>query len=233
MPIERRLESRKIVDQANEFIRERFDAPRDIISLMRMQYGRLFLVTDGLRELKAKKVLDLGCGARPRASGGDQIERRMHDPRMYEAWFARFAAACGAEEVKGVDRRGSSDENYQHIQADLSNPSVLENKELFPDDHFDIVNSSAFLVPSHKVMTHARGLDVTAPELLSEFNDAQLLYIDKQLEKQVLRVLKEGGFFLYNDVIFKKEKGEFMPVSSAELVASVGLPVLATPLEKK
>lgn len=209
----------QIVDQAQKEIDSQFPTEDTINSLMRFQYFRLSIVTSNFTELQGKKILDIGCGAKA-ASTAPQEERRKG---MYEPWFARFAAVCGAD-VIGIDRRKSEGENFVHLQADIAKPETLQQ---FSDTSFDIVNSSAFLVPKKRQAADSLGINVTAPELLSRLSDEELELLDDAITKQVMRILKEGGYFFYNERIYQKRGDELRAAPNlAILVAEHGFPVM-------
>ncbi len=211
-------QSQSIVNDAQRQLDKEFPADDTINSLMRFQYFRLSLVTSNFRELQGKKILDIGCGAKARPNA--ILEERRTG--MYEPWFARFASVCGAE-VTGIDRRKSEGENYTHIQADIAKSDTLKT---FADASFDIVNSSAFLVASQK-MEDSRGLQVTAPELLGEYSDEDLDQLDRDIVQEVKRLLKEGGYFFYNERIYQKIHGELSAAPETSiLLAEQGFPPL-------
>jgi hypothetical protein len=206
-----------IVDDAQRQMDIQYPAESTINKLMRFQYFRLAIVTSNFTELKGKKVLDIGCGAKASPRNGGIEERRKG---MYEPWFARFATVCGAE-VTGIDRRKSEGENYTHIQADIAKTDVLK---LLDDESFDIVNSSAFLVNSQK-LDDARGILTTAPELLREYGDEDLDRLDHAITAEVTRILKEEGYFFYNERIYQKVKGELHAMQHIPtLIAEHGFP---------
>lgn len=209
-----------IVDAAQEEIDTSFPAHDTVDTLMRTQYLRLHLVTNGFIDLAGKQILDIGCGAKASQNSVLNEERRRGD---YEPWFCRFAAACGAK-VTGIDRRKSEGENFRHLQSDIKNPQTLEQ---FDPDSFDIVNSSAFLVPPKKEATHALGMNVTAQELL-DLTDSELERLDEAIIQQVTRILKDEGYFLYNERIYQKKNGELHAAPNvATLLAQMGFPAKA------
>ncbi len=200
----------KIVNASQEIIDRQFPAQDTIDSLMRLQWLRIHLVSNGFTELAGKNILDIGCGARSDfslASPKNVLERRpTHETpstQMYEPWFCRFAAACGAN-VIGIDRRPSAGENFTHVHANIAKPETLGS---YPAEYFDIVNSSAFLVTAARRAVDARGMYPEAPEFY-DVGDKELEKLDDNITKEVARMLKEGGYFLYNEVIYKKEGGK-------------------------
>lgn len=209
-------ESQRIVNEAQGIIDQLYPVVDTIDSLMRTQYLRIYWVTEGLRELRGKKILDLGCGARAvPAKLGEEEHRHTH----YEPWFARFASACGAE-VTGIDRRPSPNEIYDHQEADITKPGTLQ----FLNGSFDIVNSSGLLIGPHRLQD-ASGLNVTAPELLETMGDSELKKLDDHITQEVTRILREGGYFLYNESVFQKQQGKLQPVERLALMLEQGIPM--------
>ncbi len=181
------------------------------------QYRRLYAVTAGFSKLKGMKVLDVGCGAK--GEWGDEYHRRS----LYsEPWFARFAALAGAD-VIGIDKRKSEDEVYKH---DASEITIEQTLQKYPSDTFDIVNTSAFLVPVHKQKEHSMNIEVTPLEMLNKYSDADLAQLDDNLCNEALRVLKEGGYFLYNETIFQKHQGQFRNIPRETLFLELGIDLI-------
>ncbi|NOS68064.1 MAG: class I SAM-dependent methyltransferase [Candidatus Peribacteraceae bacterium] len=229
-----KAEEQNIVDAASAVIDKEFQlSPTERVDgLMNFQWHRLHVVTNGFTNLPKMRILDIGCGAKPRDGSEftDVANRGEHAgflPRMYEPWFARFAAACGAN-VTGIDRRPSPGENYEHKKIELKDASdCAALLREFDDDSFDLINSSAFLVAPSRIKEDSRwGGDVTAPELIDRLTHDQLEDLDVAITGEVKRMLKEGGYFLYNQSIYRKlnnqlEKQPDLMVSLAEF----GMPV--------
>ncbi len=224
MSSSRHREAQRLVDKAQEEIDTRFPPPVESINRkMRFQYWRLFWATEGFTRLPGKDILDIGCGARPRPQREGAPLEHSGPGRMYEPWFSRFAAAAGAH-VIGIDRRPSADENYTHVQGNILDPEILDR---FDDKTFDIVNSSAFLVAPYRQKLDALGLNVTAPEILDQLDEKQLTILDERITEQVTRLLRDGGYFFYNESIYRKdEAGVLHSVPRATLVAQEGFPVM-------
>ncbi len=213
-------EEQKFIDQLQKEVQEKYGTKENLLRILRTQYVKIFLVSEGFERLRGKKVLDLGCGsifAEKDVSG-------IAAQRQYEPWFARLAKAAGAD-VIGIDIQPNDTEEFTHVRKDLTKPSVLA---MFPDCAFDIVNSSAFLVPHGKMDTSSRGLDITSPTLYEILRcnalktEKDIKRLDEQINAQVERILKEGGWYIYNEELFVKRNGKLEKVPLDQLMRERG-----------
>ncbi len=215
---EQAFDAQALVNEAQRTMDAEYPAPEGLLltMLLRTQYHRLFAVTDGFKDIAGKKVLDIACGSNKSCA----VYPRNRS-RMYEPWFARFAGIMGAE-VMGIDRRESDpDRHYHFLQGDFVKPTTLD---IFDAELFDIVNNSAFLVAPSRIDADAKSTLPTTPELLFHHSDSSLERIDDTITKQVLRILKESGYYLYNESIYQKVGGQFVRKKLQDFLANLPHP---------
>jgi hypothetical protein len=154
----------------------------------------LFSLYDVLKSegVVGKQVLDLGCGSRVQTSYDND-----------EPWLARILQAYGTD-VVGLDIRDSSNEVYEHIQADLTGERL---DQILDERSFDFVIAKDFF---------------TSPTLLNDPNSTLSDYNTRQLEEffrdismQVFNILNTGGIYI----------PEFVGIKEEEILRGVGFRV--------
>lgn len=215
-----KLTIKLLLNNAKSILEKDFGMPKTtgMVELMRLQYLRLFLATDGFESIQGKKILDIACGSRT-GSPPDGVERRTDN---YEPWFARFAQACGAD-VTGMDRRASAPENYRHMRVDLTNQNDPNGLATLPDESFDIINTSGFLSP--RASKNSSAIDMTDPAINERHTNKQLHDLYVKMTAQVARILCENGFYFENERMYQKKSGVLVEVSASDLLDEVGSPV--------
>ncbi len=139
-----------------------------------------------LLDFKGKSILDLGCGS-----------EKSHD--QCPPWFCRATKEVGAQRVVGIDIASNNGEEFEHYQMDLTNP---ENLSMFGDESFDYANSSRFIFPPEKGAA-------TSPVLLAMTTSKQLGALPTIIQKQIERILKDGGIYMTDEgIVFVKKDGK-------------------------
>ena len=120
-------------------------------------------------DVKNKVILDLGCGSRHSGDSSEYVK--------FEPWLCRFLHELG-EKTIGIDLADLSEENFEHYSMDLSRPGSLD---IIPNDSIDVIHSSGLLDSKARLLAQANNCDT----------------LEENLLKQVPRVLKGNGLFIY------------------------------------
>ena len=156
----------------------------------------------GVEALRGLNILDLGCGSIETSE-----EESMEDEkRNCEPWIARLLHTAGAH-VVGIDLGDLSKEEFEGHRVDLSRSGALD---FLPSSSFDVVH-----------MRNLLDKDASSPRLIQKFainwnsGDMEGMVsreeMEKEIRKQALRLLKDGGVFIYNRTAYKKIDGSFVP----------------------
>lgn len=150
----------------------------------------------GVENLKGKRILDIGSG-----SNFDSFDIEMNQEygahygmgsdagRIFEPWFCRGLLELGAQPV-GIDIGNLDREQFEHHQMDLTYPKSLD---FLPDESFDGINMRLFLSSPELDNTLARHrVDI------KKFK----INFQKELARQIHRLLKKGGVIIHMDNIF-------------------------------
>lgn len=137
--------------------------------------------------LDGRKILDVGCGSN---EGAESLAIRKKGD--YEPWLCRALHLCGARAF-GVDIGGNEGEEFAHYKTDLSDEGALRG--IFGDSH-----SSSF-----DAIVCMNFLGNVSPMLWKSTTPAERQRIKNEVFDDSKRLLKEGGCFLYDYGIYKKE----------------------------
>ena len=187
-----------------EIFRKKYSASERIIKdiIIKLKFERLEEIFGDLENLKDKRILDLGCGSRPRIdlskwaklvesnpsehNDSGKYYQRMGSlvtnmdlvigQRDFEPWLCRILVELGAKPV-GVDIGNLEGEEFEHYQLDLNIEGALN---IFPDKSFDAINMRLLL---------------SSPTFGTPSNE-----IIKELEKQRDRLLKDDGKIIEFDM---------------------------------
>jgi SAM-dependent methyltransferase len=203
---------REYMAELQSTLRYEYDTPESVSHLLRGRNVLLEHFFGSIFALRGRAVLDIGCGSSQTREGSGIA---MNE-RWYEPWFARVMQHAGAH-VTGIDIHDSESEPgrpeaYEHLQRDLTDPRALDD---LPDDTFEVVNSNGFLG------TTDRDQASTSPHLLHQSTEQHLSLrgLDRQIDTQVLRILREGGIYLKNSYVLEKRNGVLQPVTPADYCA--------------
>lgn len=148
--------------------------------------------------LKDKKILDIACGS----NNGAELNATGKKEYDYEPWLCRALHRCGAKAV-GVDIGSNSGEKFEFHWADLSEEGAM--KRIFDqscDSSFDAINSANFL-------------GNVSPRLSAMTTEVDRTRIKTELFQEARRLLKEGGYFLYeHGDIYRKIGGNLVSVEN-------------------
>jgi hypothetical protein len=154
--------------------------------------------SEAYESLRGKKILDLGCG-----SVESYVDNGIFaKPGDYEPWLCRALHRCGAKPI-GVDIHSNDGEVFEHIQADLSKPGALQS--LFDASHhssFDGIVSSMFLKGG------------CSPTLSGMTTGSQRREMEAEIMQDALRLLKDGGIFLFEREKYQKKGNDLLLVST-------------------
>jgi len=137
-------ENEEIIRVLEEKLRAKYNM-RD--SFPRHFYKQLVAVRNafgGLKNVRGKKILDIGCGSIERnfkARGVNDSEDRIF--RDFEPWLCRALQELGANPV-GIDIMDLEIEEFEHYQLDFLEPKALN---FFVAKSFDGVNISCVFGP--------------------------------------------------------------------------------------
>lgn len=158
----------------------------------------------GVGALRGLDILDIGCGSVETAK-----EERPSEPRHFEPWMARFLQSVEAR-VVGIDIGDLSKERFRGYSIDLSKFDALN---FLSSSSFDIVHMRSLLdkdAPSPELEgTLARNMNRRDYEGRAEYM-ISMMEMDVEIRKQALRLLREGGVFIYNRKAYKKVGGVFI-----------------------
>lgn len=140
----------------------------DKIELLKRRFGNL-------SNVKNKRILDIGCGAKFGTRETNNYGRKEKNPsRPWEPWLCRILVELGARPV-GIDLGDNEGEEFEHYKVDLSKIGALN---FLPEKSFDGVNMTFFL---------------SSPHLETMTNEEDRENIKKEMENQIKRLLKEDG----------------------------------------
>ena len=169
--------------------------PMTELSRLRSLLGGEFLSSSN-ECLNGKKILDLACGSKEGCGDAGIFGKKG----TFEAWLCRALQMCGAKAI-GVDIGSNDGELFEHYCADLSEKGVLA--KLFNEEHdssFDAI---------HVVMFCEGNL---SPWLKSMTTPEERLQMKAGFFEETARLLKEGGWLLYEDDIYRKTDGKVILV---------------------
>ena len=139
-----------------------------IASSLNLQFQNMIEVLGN--SVLERRVLDLGCGSVQSQDYSFVLNR------PYEPWLCRFLHKAGSK-VVGVDVADNKNELFENYKVDLRSTGALS---FLPDESIDLAN--AFGLFDSKVI---------------QFTPSSMDF-EKNLEKELERVLKPDGFFIYN-----------------------------------
>ncbi|HYF04636.1 MAG TPA: class I SAM-dependent methyltransferase [Patescibacteria group bacterium] len=84
-----------------------------------------------LRQVKGKRILDIGCGKKAVEEDGSDIDQSTE--RVFEPWMCRILVELGADPV-GIDIEVNDDPSFEHYQIDAALPGAFA---FLPDHSFD------------------------------------------------------------------------------------------------
>lgn len=158
----------------------------------------------GIDVLRGLNILDLGCGSIETAG-----EENPNKPKDFEPWVARFLHSAGAH-VVGIDIGDISREEFQGHRIDLSKYNALG---FLPSDSFDVVRMKSLLhedAPSPGLVgTMARNQNRSDDEGFAGYM-INMMEMNIEIRRQALRLLREGGVFIYDVKAYKKVGGVFV-----------------------
>ena len=191
-------------------------------------------------KLRGLKVLDLGCGGAhadaPGPISADIRFAKSDKHRTVEPWLCRTLAAAGAD-VTGVDvvypryvrQRLSKKEKrflekqgisapstipigygepcWKFVQRDLTEIDALD-PFTFPSDYYDAVCSTYFI--GHSDGSYFDKADDPMIRIMQASHPAVYNIVVQELNRQILRVLKPGGYCLWNKSLKRKMNGELV-----------------------
>lgn len=158
----------------------------------------------GVGALRGLDILDIGCGSVETAKEERSCE--PSEPRHFEPWMARFLQSVGAR-IVGIDIGDLSKERFKGYSIDLSKSNALN---FLPSSSFDIVHMGSLLdkdAPS-PMLTRIMALNQNMRRWDPTCMD--MTEMDVEIRKQALRLLREGGVFIYNRKAYKKVGGVFI-----------------------
>lgn len=188
----------------------------------------------GATELRGKKVIDLGAGS-VQSTESLSLWRKLfykfvlanpHRATQFEPWFCRIMECAGAVPF-AVDIGDNSTEPFESLQVDILKEDALAS---VPDASFDFANNFFFTEREgspesmdatspalyHRFMLDVkqsvveewteRGLRVSEMGPMFRKRALQAAWaFDRELDKEVIRILKPGGVYVHNNQRFKKK----------------------------
>ncbi len=144
---------------------------------------RVALAWGSLENVKGKRILDIGCGARSETFETDEfnkldVKEGKAPSRSFEPWFCRALHELGADTV-GIDIGNLKGEEFEHYEVNITKPGALN---FLPDKSFDGINLHLVLSsPELGLWTTSSG-DERAKQNIAD-----------ELKKQMKRLLKDDG----------------------------------------
>lgn len=133
---------------------------------------QLYVLSGCVDNLEGKNILDLGCGCNYSFCGSD----RNRAGQTYAPWLCRALHELGVRAI-GVDRGNLNGEIFKyHGGVDLSIPRSLD---FIPDSSIDVANARLLF---------------SSPELNGNSDT-----LKQALLPQLERIVKSGGYFVYQD----------------------------------
>lgn len=177
---EKKINEHDKADKIIDKLKEKFNIS-DMPDQVMFQLWRVSEKFGGLDNVKGKRILDLGCGANfgtweTDGYGDPDVKKK----RTFEPWLCRALVELGANPV-GIDMGNLEGEEFEHYRIDLSKPGALD---FLPDKSFDGANMRLFL---------------TSPHLEQMTNKKKLYATEKEMEKQIKRLLKDDGILIETD----------------------------------
>lgn len=192
----------KVIDEILKVIFEKYgltdkEDKSGILYILRVELKNTAKKFGGIENLKGKRILDIGCG-----STGGTFDIEMHrgdfgtksfgddSLRIFEPWLCRGLLELGADPV-GIDIGELNNEKFEHHRRDLTEPRALD---FLGDESFDGVRMRLFLSSPELENTLSR----------KGIRDKKKFMLDlqKELYRQIRRLLKDGGKVLHEDSIF-------------------------------
>ncbi|MFH1222381.1 MAG: hypothetical protein V1492_04825 [Candidatus Micrarchaeota archaeon] len=150
---------------------------------------------DSFDKLSGKKILDLGCGSRYTYDNMIGFVSYV----MYEPWLCRALNELGAFPT-GIDFNSLDGEPFNHQVVDLSLKGALD---FLSTSSFDAINSRFLLgadcasfSPTFERIVVERDARVDSEVKVKEMKE--------EFMQQALRLLKEGGVFVFEAEAFRK-----------------------------
>lgn len=204
---------------------------------LQAEIDRISYLTDDVRQLIGKRVLDLGCGSvantdRPWNPIKRWIQqfRDYHRYTQFHPWYCRILAEADVEAV-GIDIGTNRGEKFEWHKKDLMKPEAALS--VFPNESIDHANNYFLSVPREsryaKVGTspgimralswnNRSGDTHEAMELDLPYEDWSVFFQERNLERmwaindqifnQVERVLKDNGVYTLAEFVYRKKKGK-------------------------
>ena len=133
-------------------------------------------------DVKGKTILDLGCGSKRSA------ESSSFFGSGWEPWGCRALQLLGAD-VIGVDIASNKDETFRWIEADLTQPTSLQE---IADQSVDLAyESMLFDSPIFEDVCYKHARQTNTPGFRE--------LVEKRIVSQLERILKPEGIFLHNN----------------------------------
>lgn len=142
-----------------------------------------------LKNVKGKRILDLGCGSNYGSFDSDVFNKLASEKgevgRTFEPWLCRALLELGADPV-GIDIGNLEDEKFENYQIDLSKKGALD---FLPSKSFDGISMRVFLdSPQLENMVGNRSSKQKDEGYFDNIKDVQ-----EELLGQIDRLLKEDG----------------------------------------
>ena len=177
-----------------EYLVAVYDVEAHVMSLAMTHLSRLKdLFGNCTGCLEGKKVLDIACGSRTSYTDFGIFSKKGN----LEPWLCRALHKCGARAI-GMDIGNNDGEPFEHHWADLTEKGTLGR--LFGQTHdssFDAIVVSMFI-------------GELSPILQMMTNEAKRSEMKNEIFAEAVRLLKEGGWFLYEFDAYRKANGKLV-----------------------